>query len=356
MTKLNKLREKLAAADLEAILIYDELSMRYFTELHISDGALLITSRSAHILTDFRYEEAAEKCAPHNFKITITKERTKYISDILSNEKISRIGFEGDALTFADYKNLSDKLDNIEFVDVGDLIHELRSVKSPSEIEAIKCSQEITDLAFAELLKRIKTDMTEIEVAAELDYLMRRFGSEGAAFETIAVSGDASSLPHGVPRSCKLKRGFLTLDFGSKFNGYCSDMTRTLIIGKADKEMKDLYNKVLEAQSSALEFITAGVDCSDADKVARDIIDSDPRYKDTFGHSLGHSVGLFIHESPSLSKRCKGRLLECGNVITVEPGIYIKGKYGCRIEDMVLIREGDVYNFTKSKKDLIEIY
>ena len=356
MIKIEKLRQKLASLDLGAILIFDELSSRYFTELHISDGALLITANSAHILTDFRYEEAAEKYAPRDYNITITRERTEYISGVLSNEGITCVGFEGDSLCFADHRDLAKKLPHIKLVDVGDMIHELRAIKSPSEIEAMKCSQEITDLAFAELLKRIKTDMTEIEVAAELDYLMRRFGSEGAAFETIAVSGDASSLPHGVPRPCKLNRGFLTLDFGSKFKGYCSDMTRTLVIGKADREMKDLYNKVLEAQKAALDYITDGVDCAEADKVARDIIDSDPLYKDTFGHSLGHSVGLYIHESPSLSRRCSGRRLECGNVVTVEPGIYLKGKYGCRIEDMVLIREGDIYNFTKSRKDMIEIY
>jgi hypothetical protein len=195
--------------------------------------------------------------------------------------------------------------------------------------------------------------MTEIEVAAELEYAMRRNGADGFAFETIAVSGDASSLPHGTPRNVKLKKGFLTMDFGAKYEGYCSDMTRTIVIGRADAEIKKLYNTVLEAQTRAIAYLRSGCDQGEADKVARDFIDSYPEFKGAFGHSLGHGVGLFIHENPRLSTKSFGKALRAGEVVTVEPGIYLYGKYGCRIEDMVKIEDGGVHNFTKSTKELL---
>ena len=197
--------------------------------------------------------------------------------------------------------------------------------------------------------------MTELDVAVELEYAMRKGGADSFAFETIAVSGDASALPHGTPRNVKLKKGFLTMDFGAKYQGYCADMTRTIVIGKADDEIKKLYNTVLKAQLSAIDYLKEGADCGEADKVARDIIDSVPEYKGAFGHSLGHSVGLFIHESPRLYSRGFGRKLNVGEILTVEPGIYLFGKYGCRIEDMVAIEKDGVHNFTHSTKDLIEI-
>jgi Xaa-Pro aminopeptidase len=184
---------------------------------------------------------------------------------------------------------------------------------------------------------------------------MRKNGASGFAFDTIAVSGDASSLPHGTPRNVKLKRGFLTMDFGAKYDGYCSDMTRTIVIGKADAEIKKLYNTVLTAQTAALDYLREGADCGEADKIARDIIDANPEYKGAFGHSLGHSVGLFIHESPRLYSRGFGRKLRVGEILTVEPGIYLFGKYGCRIEDMVAVTENGIHNITHSTKELIVI-
>ena len=215
--------------------------------------------------------------------------------------------------------------------------------------------RERDDFAFAELVKRINPNMTEIEVAAELEYLMRRAGASGFAFDTIAVSGDASALPHGTPRNVKLKPGFLTMDFGAKYKGYCSDMTRTIVIGKADNEIKKLYNTVLEAQRLGLAAIKAGADCKECDDAARNYIDSFKEYNGAFGHSLGHGVGLFIHESPRVSKVGAGRKLRVGEIVTVEPGIYLYGKYGCRIEDMVAVTENGCYNFTHSTKELIEI-
>ena len=185
---------------------------------------------------------------------------------------------------------------------------------------------------------------------------MRKLGAESTAFDTIAVSGCASSLPHGVPSNVKLRQGFLTMDFGAKYKGYCSDMTRTVVIGKADEDIKKIYNTVLSAQLAALEKIQAGILCREADEFARLVI-REAGYGPAFGHGLGHGVGMFIHEAPSVSPKAAEDLrLEAGNVVTVEPGIYLEGKYGCRIEDMIAINpDGTVHNFTKSPKELIEI-
>ena len=186
---------------------------------------------------------------------------------------------------------------------------------------------------------------------------MRRSGAEGLAFSTIAVSGSASSLPHGVPRPQKLERGFLTMDFGARVDGYCSDMTRTVVLGRADSEMKRLSNTVLMAQKAALEAAHEGASCKALDKIARDIIDG-AGYKGCFGHSLGHGVGMEVHEDPRLSSSAKeSDLLARGYTMTFEPGIYLAGKYGCRIEDMACIQpDGSFYNFTKSPKELIELF
>ena len=244
---------------------------------------------------------------------------------------------------------------NLKFENIGDTVENIRQIKDADEIEKMQKAQDITDKAFAHVIKMINRNMTELDVAVELEYAMRKNGASAFAFDTISVSGDASALPHGTPRNVKLRDGFLTMDFGAKFEGYCSDMTRTIVIGKADEDIKKLYNTVLRAQTEALNYLRAGADCGEADKIARDIIDGVPEFKGAFGHSLGHSVGLFIHESPRLYSRGFGRKLNVGEILTVEPGIYLFGKYGCRIEDMVAITEEGIHNFTHSTKELIEI-
>jgi len=198
--------------------------------------------------------------------------------------------------------------------------------------------------------------MREIDVALELEYFMRREGAQSIAFHTIAVSGSASAVPHGVPRNKVLEKGFLTMDFGARFGGYCADMTRTVVIGRADAEMKRLYHTVLQAQQTALDMAACGVSCWALDLAARSIIDG-AGYEGCFGHALGHGVGIAVHEEPRLSSKAPAEtLLERGHVVTVEPGIYQKGRYGCRIEDMIAVMpDGRVHNFTKSTKELIEI-
>lgn len=357
MCKLTKLRSEMQKKGIDAVIVLDELNQKYLCDFAFTDGLLLITKYSADLITDFRYYEMAINSASKDFNVVIPEDRKAFISEILSKYECKTVGFEGGFVPYAVYNSYRHNYPKADFVDIGTMIEDLRQIKTPEEIQKMQKAQDITDKAYLHLLSVIKPDMTEIDVAVELEYAMRKNGASAFAFDTIAVSGDASALPHGTPRNVKLKKGFLTMDYGAKFDGYCSDMTRTIVIGKADEKIKDVYNTVLDAQLSAIRYLEQNLensDCGEADKVARDIIDK--KYAGAFGHSLGHSVGLFIHESPRLAKTQFGRKVREGEVLTVEPGIYLFGKYGCRIEDMVVIRDGALYNFTHSSKELIEIY
>ena len=339
---------------LDAIFVSNEINQHFLSGFDFTDGYLFITQTEAYLVTDFRYFEMAENRAYPEFKVVMPEARREFLTKLIYENGVKILGFEGSFLPYAEYRHYVEKYPDVEFVDIKTTIEDMRYIKTPEQIAKMQRAQDITDKAFSQLLSVINTDMTEIEVAAELEYAMRRNGADSAAFQTIAVTADASALPHGTPRNVKLRRGFLTMDFGAKVEGYCSDMTRTIVVGKADEDIKHLYNTVLSAQLAALDFLKAGVDAAEADKVARDIIDKD--YPGTFGHSLGHGVGLLIHEKPGLSRYYAGYKLRVGEIVTVEPGIYLYGKYGCRIEDMVAIEDGGVYNFTHSTKELIEIY
>ncbi|MBO5374350.1 MAG: aminopeptidase P family protein [Clostridia bacterium] len=352
LNRIEALRSRFDDLKIDACLITSAVSHRYFATFDNPDALLLITRESAYAFEDFRYVEKARATIGMYYSLLDTYQATDAINDIIHKESIKSIGIEDTRLSHFLYKRYEEKL-NTSLAPIGDTIEQMREIKSPKELEKIAIAQEITDGAFAHILRTITPTMTENNVAAELEYYMRKHGAEDKSFETIAISGEKTSMPHGTPSDTRLKKGFLTMDFGALYDGYHSDMTRTICIGKADEEMKKLYNTVLKAQKSALEMLRDGVKCSDADKVARDIIDVD--YKGTFGHSLGHGVGLEIHERPNLSQR-NDKILVPSNVVTVEPGIYISGKYGCRIEDLVIIKEGEIRNLTKSPKELIEIY
>jgi len=356
MDKIFELRKKMKDAGLDAIIVFDELNARYLSNFAFTDGFLCISESEALLVTDFRYYETALERANKSFKVLSPESRAAVLDKFISDNAVKKMGFEGGSVTYEHYRSYAEKYSNVEFVSIGRMIEELRTYKTPEEIAKMQAAQDITDKAFSHILKTLTPNMSEIDVAAELEYAMRKLGADGPAFETIAVSGKASSVPHGTPRSVKLEKGFLTMDFGAKFDGYLSDMTRTVVIGKADEEMKKLYNTALLAQNKALEYLRAGADAGEADKIARDIIDAYDEYRGTFGHSLGHSIGLFVHEAPGLSKRSFGLKLKAGQVTSVEPGIYLFGKYGCRIEDMVAIEENGIHNFTNSPKELIEIY
>ncbi len=353
--RLTKLRNKMEELKVDATLVLDELNQHYLSEFAFTDGFLFVTNAKAYLVTDFRYYEMALNKANKSFEIVMPENRKEFLSKVISDLNIKTIGFEGGSVSYETYRRYCKDFPSCEFINIGDTIEVIRQIKSQDEIDKMQKAQDITDNALASLLKVITPNMTELDVAVELEYAMRKGGADSFAFETIAVSGDASALPHGTPRNVKLKKGFLTMDFGAKFDGYCSDMTRTIVIGKADDDIKKLYNTVLRAQTEALNYLCEGADCGEADKIARDIINSVPEYNGAFGHSLGHSVGLFIHESPRLYSRGFGRKLYAGEIVTVEPGIYLFGKYGCRIEDMVAITKDGIHNFTHSPKELIEI-
>ena len=360
MSRLNKFKAEMAKAGFDAAVISSHVNVRYLTDFDYHDGYVLVTKNRSYVLADFRYIEVARATVnADEFEVVMPEGgMLSELARLLDENDAKTVAYEDCTLACADLERMKKLFSGKELVPGASKIADgLRLYKDAGEIERMKKAQAITDAAFAHIINVLTPNMTEIEAALELEFFMRKNGSEGVAFDTIAVSGSASSLPHGVPRNVKLEKGFFTMDFGAKFDGYCSDMTRTVVIGKADEDMKKLYNTVLKAQTEALAFLREGVACRDADTVARDIINN-AGYEGRFGHSLGHGVGMYIHESPRLSQVARPEdILTRGHVVTVEPGIYIEGLYGCRIEDMVgVLPDGSIYNFTHSPKEMIELF
>jgi len=358
MSHLRELQKKLLA-DGDGALISSDTNQYYLCGFHFSDGYILVLPHKAYLLTDFRYLEAAQAAVTDKDFEILTAERGMIaeLASLVHQNGVRRLYLEEATLSLSMRDRLEREMEGVVFCKgTSAAILELRQFKTPEELAKIEEAQRITDAAFAHFLKVYRRDMTEVEVALELEFFMRRAGAQGIAFDTIAVSGSASSLPHGTPQNRPLEEGFLTMDFGARVDGYCADMTRTVVIGKADADMKRLYATVLNAQRAALDYLGEGTLCREADAVARRIID-DAGYQGCFGHSLGHGVGMFVHEAPRLAASADEDARLCrGHVVTVEPGIYIMGKYGCRIEDMVAVTHtGDLYNFTKSSKELIEL-
>ncbi len=353
MNHIERIRGILKELDAEAILLTSEISARYAVGFHFSDGYVLITEGKAYLITDFRYREAAEAAVDNGITVVAPLSLLEFVSDVLSEKNISRIAYEDRTLACSAYQSLRDRL-GITFVPIEGRIEALRGVKDADEIERIKKAQSITDRAFTHILSMLTPTMSETEVALELEYFMRRQGADAIAFPTIAVSGAASALPHGTPSPRRLERGFLTMDFGASFDGYASDMTRTVSLGKATPEMKRVYKTVLTAQRLGMEQILSGVSASLPDAAARAYISS-AGYEGLFGHSFGHGVGLEIHEEPRLSSK-SSILLTAGNVVTAEPGIYMEGRGGCRIENMGLVTNEGFLCFTQSDTALLELF
>ena len=354
MSKISILQSRMPDT-MDAILITSDISRRYLTGFNYTDGYVLVTHKSAVMFADFRYIEAARPFASDELEVVMLKgRRSSQLGDTFRDLNLVHVGFEDVSLTYAEGMRLKADFPTIDWLPIGTLLDDQREVKDEGEIAKITAAQRIAEKGFEYLLGFIRPDMTEREVALELEFFMRKNGAEASAFDIIAVSGSASSMPHGVPRDVVLEKGFLTLDFGAVVDGYLSDMTRTIVLGKADEEMKRVYQTVLDAQLAALEVIAAGKPGDECDKAARDLIDG-AGYEGCFGHSLGHGVGMYIHEAPSLSGGWKKPLVP-GQIVTVEPGIYIEGKYGVRIEDMVVVREGGNENLTRAPKQMIEIF
>lgn len=337
-------------------LIISPENRKYFTGFSSSDGFLLVSPDRAVFITDGRYIEAAEK-EIGNCEVALLGKTYPQIAEILKEMNCNRLLVESTRMTVSTYNSLKGVLKKIPVstdTTLDTIINTLRSVKTENEVESIIKAQKIAEDAFEHILKFIKVGVTEKEIALELDFYMLRNGGEALSFETIAVSGKNSSMPHGVPSNKKIENGdFITMDFGTVINGYHSDMTRTVAVGYATDEMKNVYETVLNAQQNCLDNLKAGIRCKDGDEFARSVI-RNAGFGQCFTHSTGHGVGVEIHEYPNLSP-ASDSVLQVGNIVTVEPGIYIPEKFGVRIEDMALITEKGCHNLTEASKELIII-
>lgn len=338
--------------NVDGALIVSPENRRYFTGFNASDGFLFITKSGSVFLTDSRYIAAAK----NKIICCEVEEQKGKLMDYAKRFNCKVLAVEADRLTVTQLKNLRKALHGIKLTTVATdkIIDSFRAVKNEAEIENICKAQRIAEAAFDHILGFIKVGVTEKEVALELDHYMLSHGANGLSFETIAISGANTSKPHGVPTDKKIEHGdFVTMDYGAVVNGYHSDMTRTVAVGAASDEQKKIYKIVFEAQLAVLRVLKNGVKCSDADKAARDVI-TEAGYGEYFRHSTGHGVGIEIHEKPFISPKSTATL-RSGNVVTDEPGIYIPGKFGVRIEDMALITENGCKNLTKAPKELIII-
>ena len=353
MANIKKIQQAMQENGLRALWLYDELDRLYASGFHTSDGAVLILCDKAYFITDSRYIEAATEKVEGAQVIQCTSDNREsdIIKKILAENGITELGAQDGSLSYSEYLRMQEVL-GVNFVPSQLITKTLREVKERFEVDSMIKAQRIAERALDFVLGKICVGMTEKEVTAEIEYQMTRNGAEGLAFETICVAGANSSRPHGVPSDYKLKAGdFITMDFGCKINGYCSDMTRTVALASASDEMRRVYDTVLQAQLAGEKAAHAGVIGRDMDKAARNVIES-AGYGEYFGHGLGHSVGLYIHESPNANPRGDRPLPE-GTVVTNEPGIYLPGKFGVRIEDMLYITKDGVENLTKAPKNLI---
>lgn len=355
MIKLEKVINILDSLNVDALLVSDGYNIRYLSGFTGATGYLFISRTRQIIFTDFRYtiQANAESIGCEVIEIT-NAGYNRAINDLVKIEGINKLGFEDNHMLYSDFIKIKDDLLVKELIPVGDSITNIRIIKDQEEIELIGKAQSIGDIAFSKILDVIKPGITEIEIAAHLEFLLKMNGAQGLSFDTIVASGVNSSMPHATPSYKTIEQGdFITMDFGCIYKGYCSDMTRTIVVGKATKKQKDVYSTVLEAQLAALDFLKAGYKGKEIDKIARDII-KEAGYGDYFGHGLGHSVGLYIHENPRLSLM-EEEIILANTIETVEPGIYIKDFGGVRIEDLVLVTEDGHVNLTHSPKELIEL-
>ena len=339
------------------MLLTAPVSRRRLTGFESSDGMLFLAQGKAVFLTDSRYIEAA-RAAVAACAVAELRETGPQLRALCKEHRVKRLFIETQSATLGEAARLRALLPGV-WIEARDSradkrLREIRLYKTQEEAECIRRAQGIAERAFAYILGVIKPGMTEREIALELDYAMLRGGARALSFETIAVTGENGSKPHGVPGERKLQAGdLLTLDFGAVADGYHSDMTRTIAIGEPGEEQRKIYKIVLEAQLAALNALAPGVACKEIDARARRLIEA-AGYGEHFRHGTGHGVGLEIHEAPSLSRKSKD-VLAPGMVVTVEPGIYLPGKCGVRIEDMALITENGYENLTKADKALIVV-
>lgn len=351
MLKLQKLRQTLQEQNIDGILITNDYNRRYMTGFTGTAGVAIVSQKDAVFITDFRYTEQA---AAQITDFTIVQHGATLLEEIATQVKamgIKTLGFEKDTVSFGTYE-LYKRVIPADLVPVSGLIEKIRLIKTEQEINIIKVACEIADHAFTHILDFIKPGKTELEVSNELEFFMRQQGATQSSFDTIVASGLRSALPHGVATNKVIEKGdFVTLDFGALYNGYISDITRTVAVGEPSEKLVEMYNTVLASQLLALEKVGPGLTGIQADAIARDYL-TEKGYGEAFGHSLGHGIGLEVHEGPGLSKRSE-TVLEPGMAVTIEPGVYVPGVGGVRIEDDILITESGNELLTHSTKELI---
>lgn len=346
------MRNILEERGIDGFLVTHLPNVRYLTGFSGTNGLCLIGRETSYFLTDFRYHEQSHQ-EVKGLRITVAKNS---LFEQLEKRKLfrgmRRVGIEGNYLPYADYRKLKKTFPRLRFIPLADVIEGISAVKDEEEIGLIKKAAQISDKVFDEVVKSIKPGVRELEVSAEISYLHKTYGAERDAFETIVASGPRGALPHGIACAKKIRRGeFVTLDFGCVYRGYCCDITRSVSIGEPTRKLREVYRIVSEAQTRAIEAVKSGMIAKDLDAVARRYIARNGFGK-FFGHSLGHGIGLQIHESPRISSQSSYRLRD-GNVITIEPGIYLPGIGGVRIEDDVLVMNGKSVALNKAPKELI---
>ncbi len=348
--RVDKLRQKLIENSLDALIITSSSNIYYLSGFSGTNAVLFITLKHKILLTDFRYLEQAGKEAA-GFDI-IRADRDLMAAVFRQAEGITKIGIEEESISWAEYQQMAKLFAGCSLIEASHILREMRQVKDQEEIDILRQAIRITDEAFRLILDKIKPGVEEEEISLDLEYSLRKMGASGRSFDYIVASGSRSALPHGVASAKKIeKRELLTLDFGAKYQWYCSDFTRTVFVGRPEAKHREIYDLVLEAQLAAIDIIKPGLTGKEVDAVARNII-SQAGYAEYFGHGLGHSVGLEIHETPSFNTR-EEMILEPGMVITVEPGVYLPGWGGVRIEDVVLVTNYGVEVLTQAPKQFI---
>ena len=353
MKNIEKYQSLLETGEVDALLLTSVYNRLYAAQYRVAEGVAVVTREGAYYFTDSRYIEAAEKNLK-GFTVRMThpgSSEIERINEVIGEHTIKKLGFEENDMTYGDYLRYNEALHAV-LVPMQAKIDAFRATKEPWEIELMRKAQAITDQTFSELCKIIQAGMTEKELEAELLYRLYKHGAEGPSFDPIVVSGPNTSLPHGVPGERKLDFGdFITMDFGCIYGGYCSDMTRTVALGFVSEEMDKVSKTVLKAQLAGIAATKAGVAGRDIDGAARKVI-ADAGYGDYFGHGYGHSLGILLHEAPNANTR-NDQPMPAGAVVSAEPGIYLPGKFGVRIEDVTVITETGCEVLTKSPKNLI---
>ena len=352
MNNIIKIRQALSENKLEAMLITGPASRLFATGFASSAGSLLISESDAWFFVDSRYVEAAKSAISGAHVLLVTKDETfsKRINGVLKDNGINATGFEEGSVSHAQYLEWVKEFET-NLTPAQKMINDIRAIKSRDDLEGMIKAQRLAEKTFEEILPLISTNISEKELAAELVYRILKNGADDKAFDPIVVSGPRSCLPHGVPTNEKIGKGFLTIDFGVRLDGWCSDMTRTLCVGNPDEEMTRIYDTVLEAQNAGIRAVRGGAFGRDIDAAARSVIEN-AGYGEYFGHGFGHTIGLEVHESLRASQISED-VLPAGAVVSAEPGIYLPGRYGVRIEDLLYITENGSENITKTPKSLL---